>query len=145
MPASRQRRLRRDPEEIEDDQARAALEAAQFDDVVSAMPYGSSHDGENGSLSGGRQRLSLARAFTAMPRCWCWMRPPALDNKTEYDVMQAWTWWDVATTIVTAHRLSTVRKCDRTMRSKTVIKGRRFRHPLPPVGQLPQMTRFETA
>ena len=73
--------------------------------------------GENGvKLSGGqRQRLSLARAFYREAKVLVLDEATsALDNKTENEVLQA---LDLVgrrcTTIVIAHRLSTVRKCDR--------------------------------
>ena len=106
-----------DPDDIDDDQVWAALEAAQFDEYVAGMPYGLyTVIGENGiKLSGGqRQRLSLARAFFRSAKVLVLDEATsALDNKTELDVMQA---LDIVgrrcTTIVIAHRLSTVKKCD---------------------------------
>ena len=106
------------PDAIDDEQVWAALEAAQFSEFVAQMPYGLfTMCGENGmKLSGGqRQRLSLARAFYRRAKLMVLDEATsALDNKTEHDVMQA---LDLigrrCTMVVIAHRLSTVKKCDR--------------------------------
>ena len=106
------------PDASDDEQVWAALEAAQFSEFVAQMPYGLfTMCGENGmKLSGGqRQRLSLARAFYRRAKLMVLDEATsALDNKTEHDVMQA---LDLigrrCTMVVIAHRLSTVKKCDR--------------------------------
>ena len=103
---------------VDDEDIWAALGLAQFDEVVAQMNYGLyTMIGENGiKLSGGqRQRLSLARSFYRGAKVLVLDEATsALDNKTEYDLMQG---LDLVgrrcTTIVIAHRLSTVRKCDR--------------------------------
>ena len=107
-----------DPDQIDDDKVWAALKAAQFADFVADMPYGLfTMCGENGmKLSGGqRQRLSLARAFYRNAKFLVLDEATsALDNKTEHDVMQALELVGRrCTMVVIAHRLSTVKKCDR--------------------------------
>ena len=95
-----------------------ALEAALLADDVANLPYGlMTPVGANGvQLSGGqRQRLALARAFYRQASLLVLDEATsALDAPTESSVMQALEL--VArrcTTVVIAHRLSTVRRCDR--------------------------------
>ena len=107
-----------DSDSIDDNQVWAALEAAQFSEFAAQMPYGLyTICGEDGiKLSGGQcQRLALARAFYRKSKLMVLDEATsALDNKTENDVMQA---LDIigrrCTMVVIAHRLSTVKKCDR--------------------------------
>ena len=102
---------------IDDEDIWSALKTAQFNDVVAQMPYGLyTMIGENGvKLSGGqRQRLALARAFYRGAKVLVLDEATsALDNRTEHDLLQALELVGRrCTTIVIAHRLSTVKKCD---------------------------------
>jgi ATP-binding cassette subfamily B protein len=106
------------PERVNHDRVWEALEAAQLQEFVAEMPYGLfTQVGENGlRLSGGqRQRLALARAFYRQASFLVLDEATsALDNRTESEVIEA---LEVigrrCTTVVIAHRLSTVQRCDR--------------------------------
>jgi len=103
---------------VKPDRVWEALEAAQLQEFVSELPYGlHTQVGENGlRLSGGqRQRLALARAFYRQASFLVLDEATsALDNRTESEVIEA---LEVigrrCTTVVIAHRLSTVQRCDR--------------------------------
>ena len=103
---------------IQQDDVWEALDAAQLDEFVSELPYGlHTPIGENGlQLSGGqRQRLALARAFYRKARFLLLDEATsALDNRTENEVIEALELVGRrCTTLVIAHRLSTVKRCDR--------------------------------
>jgi len=105
-------------DQADQDRVWEALEAAQLQDFVAELPYGLyTQVGENGlRLSGGqRQRLALARAFYRRASFLVLDEATsALDNRTESEVIEA---LEVigrrCTTVVIAHRLSTVQRCDR--------------------------------
>ncbi len=102
---------------VELDRIWDSLEAAQLADFVSDLPYGLyTPFGENGvQLSGGqRQRLGLARAFYRDAKFLVLDEATsALDNRTELDLIQALQLLGRrCTTLVIAHRLSTVQMCD---------------------------------
>ncbi len=104
-------------DEIDLDRLWEALQSAQLADVVVDMPYGLlTPIGENGmKLSGGqRQRLALARAFYREAKFLLLDEATSsLDNRTESYVIDAIEMVGRrCTTVVIAHRLSTVVRCD---------------------------------
>ncbi len=106
------------PEAVDEHRVWDALEAAQLQEFVAQLPEGlHSPVGENGMrLSGGqRQRLALARAFYRRSGFLVLDEATsALDNRTEAEVIDALELVGRrCTTLVVAHRLSTVRRCDR--------------------------------
>ena len=100
------------------DQAWEAAELAGIADDIRAMPMGMfTHISEgSGSISGGqRQRLLIARAVAAKPKLLIFDEATsALDNITQRQVSDALGALD-CTRIMVAHRLSTIRNCDRIL------------------------------
>lgn len=104
--------------DVTDDQLQNVLDAAHVSDFVSKLPDGlDSPAGPRGSnLSGGqRQRVAIARALLRdTPILLLDEATSALDTKSEAVVQAALETLSVGrTTIVIAHRLSTVRDADR--------------------------------
>lgn len=103
-----------------DEEVVAAARAANAHDFISALPDGYDTDiGQRGvKLSGGqKQRLTIARAFLKDPAILIFDEATsALDNESERAVQQALLKLTKGrTTIVIAHRLSTVRNADRIL------------------------------
>ncbi len=102
------------------EQIAAAIRLAHLDDVVAELPDGLvTMPGERGvRLSGGqRQRVGLARALYRKPAILILDEATsALDNETERKISDALlSLHGKLTTVVVAHRLSTVRSCDRIL------------------------------
>ena len=104
-------------EAIDHDRVREAVAAAQLAELVASLPCGlQTPVGQNGvQLSGGqRQRIALARAFYRRARFLLLDEATsALDNRTESHVIQALDQVGRhCTTVIIAHRLATVARCD---------------------------------
>jgi ATP-binding cassette subfamily C protein len=104
--------------EIDDRRVTAALTLAQLGDFVAGLPGGlDTLLGERGArLSGGqRQRVAIARALYHEPEVLVFDEATsALDTPTERELIAALeALRGVKTLVVIAHRLTTVRRCDR--------------------------------
>ena len=105
-------------EDISDEKVWAALEQAQLKEFVADLPYGlDTIVGERGvKFSGGqRQRVAIARALYEDPDILVLDEATsALDNETETAVMESIDALQGSKTlIIVAHRLTTIRNCNR--------------------------------
>ena len=105
-------------EDIDNDLIAKAIETAQLTEFISTLPHG--HEtvvGERGvKLSGGqRQRIAIARAVYRQPSVLVLDEgTSALDSNTEARVLSSLSRLrDNMTLINVAHRMSTIRSCDR--------------------------------
>ena len=102
----------------DDDRVWEALEKASLKTFVESLPDGlNTRVGERGiMLSGGqRQRVAIARALYSSPQILVLDEATsALDNETEAAVMEAIeSLQGSITMVIIAHRLTTLKKCDR--------------------------------
>jgi len=103
-----------------EDRARAALRQAMLLPYVESLPEGLEtrlHEGGSRLSVGQRQRVGLARAVYREPSVLILDEPTAaLDHRTEASIVEAITALKGSVTIITvAHRLNTVRGCDRVI------------------------------
>jgi ATP-binding cassette, subfamily B, bacterial PglK len=107
-------------DDIDNDKVQAAVRMAQLEAFVASLPDGlNTSVGERGvRLSGGeRQRVGIARALYYEPEVLVFDEATsALDSRTESEVARAIeALHGEKTLIIVAHRLSTVRHCDRLL------------------------------
>jgi len=105
------------PHPVSLEEAKAAAEKADIAETIERLPLGYEteiSDSNTGGFSGGqRQRLLLARAFASKPDIMILDEATsALDNISQNKVLDS-VYKENCTVVMVAHRLSTVRDCDR--------------------------------
>lgn len=108
-------------DDIDQNKITEIVRMSQLREVIAALPNGiETVLGENGlGLSGGqRQRVAIARALYRQPQLLVFDEATSgLDAETEREVTSAIEHlYGSITIIIVAHRLSTLRKCDRIVR-----------------------------
>ncbi len=106
-----------------------AAELAGLAEDIRALPMGMKTiigEGRGGLSSGQKQRLMIARAVAANPKILLFDEATSsLDNRTQQNIKEALDTLD-CTRIIVAHRLSTIRNCDRILvmdRGRIVEEG----------------------
>ena len=103
---------------LTEEEAWEAAEIAGIADDIRAMPMGMQtmiSEGSGGISGGQKQRLMIARAVAPKPRVLIFDEATsALDNRTQKQVSKALDELK-CTRIVVAHRLSTIKNCDRIL------------------------------
>jgi ABC-type multidrug transport system fused ATPase/permease subunit len=141
------------PDDVDEEQLFHALSLAQLDQVVRSLPDGLDEViGEGGiQLSGGqRQRIGVARALYHDPDVLIFDEATsALDSETEFKLTEVLEGFrGVLTTITIAHRLSTVRRCDRLCyldHGKVVAQGtfEELTRQIPGFARMAELSRVE--
>ncbi len=121
--------------DIDEARLAAVIAIAQLDDVVAGLPNGlDTMVGQRGiRLSGGqRQRIAIARALYHQPDVLLLDEATAaLDNRTEHYLSAAVQRLSgTMTLIIVAHRLETIRHCDRilVMRDGAIVDSGTYDH-----------------
>lgn len=112
--------LGQEPRNVDEDALTEAIELAQLSEMMESLPDGlDTTVGERGvRLSGGqRQRVAIARALYRRPEVLIFDEgTSALDNTTEFQLLDALDRLrGKKTMILVAHRLSSVKSCDRVL------------------------------